>query len=156
MEINASLIAQLIAFALLVLFTMKFVWPPLVTMMDERAKRIADGLAAADKGKNDLAQAEARVTEKLQEAKAQATEIIAQADKRGAQLVEDAKNAAQAEGARIIAAAKAEVEQEIYRAKEALRAQVAELAVSGAEKILRKEVNATQHADMLNALKAEL
>jgi F-type H+-transporting ATPase subunit b len=156
MEINASLIAQIITFFALIAFAMKFVWPPLVEMLDERAAKIADGLAAADKAKQDLNLAEQRVTEALREAKVQATEIIAQADKRAAQLLEEAKVSAGAEGARLISGAKAEVEQEIYRAKEALRQQVAQLVVTGAEKILRKEINASVHADLLNTLKAEL
>lgn len=156
MDINASLLGQAITFAILVWFTMKFVWPPLTNMMDERAKRIADGLAAADRGKQDLELAEKRAAEKLREAKNQASEILAQADKRAAQIVDEAREAAKVEGARLVEGAKAEIEQEIFRAKEALREQVANLALVGAEKILRKEVDAQRHAELLASIKAEL
>ena len=128
MDINASLLGQAITFALLVIFTMKFVWPPLTNMMDERAKRIADGLAAADRGKQDLELAEKRAADKLREAKQQVADIIAQAEKRAAQIVDEAKDVARVEGERLIAGAKAEIDQEVYRAKESLRAQVADLA----------------------------
>ena len=156
MDINASLLGQAITFAILVLVTMKFVWPPLITMLDERANRIADGLAAADRGKQDLQNAEKLAADKVREAKKQATEIIAQAEKRAAQIVEESKDTARVEGERIVAGAKAEISQEVHRAKEALRAQVAELAVAGAEKILRKEIDATKHADLLSSIQAEL
>lgn len=156
MDINASLLGQAITFALLVIFTMKFVWPPLTNMMDERAKRIADGLAAADRGKQDLELAEKRAADKLREAKQQATDIIAQAEKRAAQIVDEAKDVARVEGERLIAGAKAEIDQEVYRAKESLRAQVADLAVAGAEKILRKEIDASKHAGLLASIQAEL
>ena len=156
MDINASLPGQAITFAVLVWFTMKFVWPPLTTMLDERAKRIADGLAAADRGKQDLQNAEKLAADKVREAKKQASEIIAQAEKRAAQIVEESKDTARVEGARIVAGAKAEIDQEVHRAKEALRAQVAGLAVAGAEKILRKEIDAAKHADLLTSIQAEL
>ena len=156
MDINASLLGQAITFAVLVWFTMKFVWPPLTTMLDERAKRIADGLAAADRGKQDLQNAEKLAADKVREAKKQASEIIAQAEKRAAQIVEESKDTARVEGARIVAGAKAEIDQEVHRAKEALRAQVAGLAVAGAEKILRKEIDAAKHADRLTSIQAEL
>lgn len=156
MDINASLLGQAITFAILVWFTMKFVWPPLTTMLDERAKRIADGLAAADRGKQDLQNAEKLAADKVREAKKQASEIIAQAEKRAAQIVEESKDTARVEGARIVAGAKAEIDQEVHRAKEALRAQVAGLAVAGAEKILRKEIDAAKHADLLTSIQAEL
>lgn len=156
MDINASLLGQAITFAVLVWFTMKFVWPPLTTMLDERAKRIADGLAAADRGKQDLQNAEKLAADKVREAKKQASEIIAQAEKRAAQIVEESKDAARVEGERIVAGAKAEIDQEVHRAKEALRAQVAGLAVAGAEKILRKEIDAAKHADLLTSIQAEL
>ena len=156
MDINASLLGQAITFAVLVWFTMKFVWPPLTTMLDERAKRIADGLAAADRGKQDLQNAEKLAADKVREAKKQASEIIAQAEKRAAQIVEESKDTARVEGARIVAGAKAEIDQEVHRAKEALRAQVAGLAVAGAEKILRKEIDAAKHADLLPSIQAEL
>jgi F-type H+-transporting ATPase subunit b len=155
-DINATLLGQAITFAVLVWFTMKFVWPPLTNMMDERAKRIADGLAAAERGKQDLQNAEKLAADKVREAKKQASEIIAQAEKRAAQIVEESKDTARVEGARIVAGAKAEIDQEVHRAKEALRAQVAGLAVAGAEKILRKEIDAAKHADLLTSIQAEL
>ena len=156
MDINASLLGQAITFAILVWFTMKFVWPPLTTMLDERAKHIADGVAAADRGKQDLQDAEKLAADKVREAKKQASEIIAQAEKRAAQIVDESKDTARVEGERIVAGAKAEIDQEVHRAKEALRAQVAGLAVAGAEKILRKEIDAAKHADLLTSIQAEL
>jgi F-type H+-transporting ATPase subunit b len=155
-EFNVTLLGQAITFAILVWFTMKFVWPPLTNMMDERAKRIADGLAAAERGKQDLEAAEKRVADELRKAKEQSTEIVLSAEKRANQIVDEAKDVARSEGARLVADAKAEIEQEVLRAKEALRAQVAELAVAGAEKILRREVDAAKHADLLASIKAEL
>ena len=155
MEFNVTLLGQAITFAILVWFTMKFVWPPLTNMMDERAKRIADGLAAAERGKQDLEAAEKRVADELRKAKQQATEIVMAAEKRASQIVDEAKDAARGEGARIVADAKSEIDQEVLRAKEALRAQVADLAVAGAEKILRKEIDSAKHADLLASIKAE-
>ena len=156
MEFNSSLIGQMITFGLLILFTMKFVWPPLTKMMDERAKRIADGLASADRAKQDLENAEKKSAEKLREAKLSAAEIIAHAEKRAAQLVDEAKGTAKVEGERLIAGAQGEIEQQIQQAKETLRQQVATLAVAGAEKILRREIDAAKHADMPSSIKAEL
>ncbi|AXK39217.1 F0F1 ATP synthase subunit B [Crenobacter cavernae] len=156
MEFNATLLGQAITFAILVWFTMKFVWPPLTNMMDERAKRIADGLAAAERGKQDLEAAEKRVADELRKAKGQSTEIVLSAEKRANQIVEEAKEAARTEGARLVADAKSEIEQEVLRAKEALREQVAALAVDGAEKILRREIDSGKHADLLASIKAEL
>lgn len=156
MDINATLLGQALTFAVLVWFTMKFVWPPLTNMMDERAKRIADGLAAAERGKQDLEEASRRVEDEIRKAKQAASELIINAEKRAGQIVEEAKQAARGEGERIIADAKAEIGQEVLRAKEALRGQVADLAISGAEKILRKEVDAARHADLLASIKAEL
>jgi F-type H+-transporting ATPase subunit b len=155
-EFNVTLLGQAITFAILVWFTMKFVWPPLTNMMDERAKRIADGLAAAERGKQDLEAAEKRVADELRKAKEQSTEIVLAAEKRANQIVEEAKDVARTEGARLVADAKAEIGQEVLRAKEALRAQVADLAVVGAEKILRREIDAAKHADLLASIKAEL
>lgn len=155
MEFNATLLGQAITFAILVWFTMKFVWPPLTNMMDERAKRIADGLAAAERGKQDLEAAEKRVADELRQAKQQATELILAAEKRANQIVDEAKDAARTEGAKLVADAKAQIDQEVLRAKESLREQVAFLAVSGAEKILRKEIDAAKHADLLASIKAE-
>jgi F-type H+-transporting ATPase subunit b len=154
-EFNVTLLGQAITFAILVWFTMKFVWPPLTNMMDERAKRIADGLAAAERGKQDLEAAEKRVGDELRKAKQQAMEIITAAEKRASQIVDEAKDNASTEGARIVADAKGQIDQEVMRAKEALREQVAELAVIGAEKILRKEIDAAKHADLLSSIKAE-
>ena len=156
MDINATLLGQAITFAVLVWFTMKFVWPPLTNMMDERAKRIADGLAAAERGKQDLEQASLRVEAEIRAAKQQATELILTAEKRANQVIDEAKQAARTEGERIIADAKAEIDQEVLRATEALRSQVASIAVAGAEKILRKEIDAAKHADLLASIKAEL
>ncbi|WP_159874692.1 MULTISPECIES: F0F1 ATP synthase subunit B [Aquitalea] len=155
MEFNVTLLGQAITFAILVWFTMKFVWPPLTNMMDERAKRIADGLAAAERGKQDLEAAEKRVADEVRKAKQQAMEIIATAEKRATQIVDEAKDNASTEGARIVADAKGQIDQEVMRAKEALREHVAQLAVIGAEKILRKEIDAAKHADLLSSIKAE-
>lgn len=156
MNLNATLVAQLAVFFILAWFTMKFVWPPIVKALDERAKKIADGLAAAERGKLDLELATKRSAEALREGKEKAVDVIAQADKRGLQLIDEAKQAAKVEADRIIAGAKAEIEQEAARAKEALREQVALLAVAGAEKILRREVDAKAHADILTAIKQDL
>ncbi|MFC3531646.1 F0F1 ATP synthase subunit B [Vogesella facilis] len=155
MEFNVTLLGQAITFAILVWFTMKFVWPPLTNMMEERAKRIADGLAAAERGKQDLEAAEKRVADELRQAKQQATELVIAAEKRASQIVEEAKDVARTEGAKLVADAKAQIDQEVLRAKESLREQVAGLAVAGAEKILRKEIDAAKHADLLASIKAE-
>ena len=156
MNLNATLIAQLIVFFILVWFTMKYVWPPIAKALDERADKIAEGLAAAERGKSDFEQAEKKVAELLADGRNQATELVANAEKRAAQIVEEAKNQASVEAARIAAQAKSDVEQETNRAREALREQVAALAVKGAEAILRSEVNAAKHADLLAKLKQEL
>lgn len=156
MNINATLIAQAIMFAIFVWFCMRFVWPPIVGALEARKKMIADGLAAADRGKHELELAAKRASESLHEAKVKASEIIAQAEKRSAQIVDEAKGAAKAEGDRMLAAAKAEMEQEVFRAREQLRGQVAALVVAGAEKVLRREVDAKVHADLLETVKNEL
>ncbi|MBF4988825.1 F0F1 ATP synthase subunit B [Methylophilus sp. 14] len=156
MNINFTLIAQAIAFAVLIWFTVKFVWPPLLTAIETRQKEIADGLAAAQEGKSALEVAAKKSEATLNEAKQKATEIIGQAEKRAAQIIDEAKGNAKAEGDRIIAGAKAEIDQEVNRAKEGLRAQVSTLAVAGAEKILRKEIDAKAHSEMLAKLAAEL
>lgn len=156
MNINATLIAQLIVFLILVWFSMKFVWPPIVKALDERADKIAEGLAAAERGKSDFEQAEKRVAEVLAEGRSQVTDMVANAEKRAAQIVEEAKQQANGEAARIMTQAKADVEQEANRAREALREHVAALAVKGAESILRAEVDASRHAQMLAGLKQEL
>ncbi|MFZ1547807.1 MAG: F0F1 ATP synthase subunit B [Candidatus Nitrotoga sp.] len=156
MNINATLIGQTIMFALFVWFCMKFVWPPIMAALDARNKRIADGLAAAERGKNDLALAAKRSTELLREAKEKVSEIIALGDKRASEIVEEAKAQAKIEGERIVAAAKAEVEQEVFRAKEHLRTQVSEVALAGAAKILGREIDAKAHSDLLDKLVAEI
>jgi F-type H+-transporting ATPase subunit b len=155
-NLNATLIAQAVVFLAFVLFTMKFVWPPITVALDERAKKIADGLAAADKAKTDLANAEKKAVEELKKARESASELRTGAEKQANQLVEDARG----EANRIVAAAREAAEAEAgaaaQRAREALREQVAVLAVAGAEKILRKEINAQAHADLLAQLKSEL
>jgi F-type H+-transporting ATPase subunit b len=155
-SITGTLIVQMIVFAILVWFTMKFVWPPITAALDERAKKIAEGLSAADKAKADLAVANKRVEEQLSSARDDIAKRLADAERLGQSMIEEAKGRASEEAAKIIAAAKAEAEQEIVKAREALRDQVAVLAVKGAEQILRKEVNATVHAELLGRLKAEL
>ena len=156
MSINATLIIQMIVFAILVWFTMRFVWPPIATALDERAKKIADGLSAADKAKADLAAANQRVEQQLAAARGDAQKRLADAERLALQMVEEAKGRASDEAAKIIAAAKAEAEQEMFKAREVLREQVAALAVKGAESILKREVNAGVHAELLSRLKTEL
>ncbi len=156
MSINATLIIQMIVFAILVWFTMKFVWPPITAALDERAKKIADGLSAADKAKSELSAANKRVEAQLSAARDDAAKRLADAERLAQQMVEEAKGRASEEAAKIIAAARAEAEQESVKAREVLREQVAGLAVKGAEAILRKEVNAGVHAELLGRLKAEL
>ncbi len=156
MNINATLIAQAIMFALFVWFCMRFVWPPIVGALEARKKQIADGLAAADRGKHELELAAKRATESLHDAKVRASEIIAQAEKRSAQIIDEAKNTAKAEGERMLTAARAEMEQDVFRAREQLRGHVAELVVAGAEKVLRREVDAKAHADLLEVIKSGL
>lgn len=156
MSITATLIVQIIVFLLLVAFTMKFIWPPITAALDERAKKIAEGLSAADKAKAELNNANKRVEEQLATARTDAAQRLADAERLAQSMVEEAKSKAAEEGAKIIAAAKAEAEQEATKARESLRDQVASLAVKGAEQILRREVNPGVHADLLNQLKAEL
>ena len=156
MNINATLFLQAIVFAILVWFTMKFVWPPITKALDERAQKIADGLAAADKAKAELASANKRVEAELASSRNETATRLADAERRAQTIVEEAKARAVEEGNRIIAAAKAEAEQQSVKAGDALREQVAALAVKGAEQILRKEVNAGVHADLLSRLKTEL
>jgi F-type H+-transporting ATPase subunit b len=155
-NLNATLFAQLVVFFILAWFTMKFVWPPIMKALDERAQKIADGLAAADKAKADLAHAEKKATDELRKARESAAEFRSGAEKQAAQLIEEARN----EGARLVAVAREAAESEAasasQRAKEALREHVAQLAVAGAEKILRKEINAAAHAELLTQLKSEL
>ncbi len=156
MSINATLFVQAIVFAILVWFTMKFVWPPIAVALDERAKKIADGLAAADKAKSELSSANQRVEAELVKSRNETAVRLADAERRAQGIIEEAKARATEEGAKIVAAAKVEAEQQTVRARESLREQVAALAVKGAEQILRKEVNAGVHADLLSRLKTEL
>ena len=156
MSINATLIVQMIVFAILVWFTMRFVWPPITAALDERAKKIAEGLSAADKAKADLAAANQRVEQQLSAARDDVAKRLADAERLAQQIVEEAKTRASEEGAKIVAQARAEAEQESVKAREVLRDQVAALAVKGAEQILRREVNATVHAELLGRLKTEL
>lgn len=156
MNINATLFLQAIVFAILVWFTMKFVWPPITKALDERAQKIADGLAAADKAKSELASANARVEQELAQSRNETATRLADAERRAQSIIDEAKARATEEGNKIIAAARAEAEQQAVQARKALREQVAVLAVKGAEQILRKEVNAGVHADLLSRLKTEL
>ncbi len=156
MNINATLFLQAIVFAILVWFTMKYVWPPITKALDERAEKIAAGLAAADKAKSELSNANKRVEEELSKSKGESAVRLADAERRAQAMIEEAKARATEEGSKIIAAAKVEAEQQTVKARETLREQVAALAVKGAEQILRKEVNASVHADLLGRLKTEL
>jgi F-type H+-transporting ATPase subunit b len=155
-NLNATLLAQIVVFLILWWFTMKFVWPPITKALDERAKKIADGLAAADKAKLELTAANKRVEEQLAQTREESTKRIADAEKRAQAIIDEAKKRADEEGAKIIAQAKAEAEQQVIQAREALREQVAALAVKGAEQILKREVNAGVHAELLSRLKTEL
>jgi F-type H+-transporting ATPase subunit b len=155
-NITSTLIVQMIVFLILIWFTMKFVWPPIMAALDERAKKVAEGLSAADKAKAELAGANKRVEQQLAAARDDAAKRLADVERRAQQMIEEAKGKASEEGAKIIAQAKAEAEQESMKAREALRSQVAALAVKGAEQILRKEVNAGVHSDLLKRLQTEL
>lgn len=156
MNINATLLGQAIAFALFVWFCMKFVWPPLVSAIEERQKKISDGLTQAERAGKDLALAQAKSTEKLKEAKVQAAEIIEQANKRRAQIVEKAKKEAEVERVKIIAQGEAEIEAERNRAREELRQQVSALAIAGAEKIIKRSIDKESNSDIIDKLVAEL
>ncbi len=155
-NLNATLFAQFVVFFILAMFTMKFVWPPLMKVLDERAKKISEGLAAADKGRHELAVAEKRVQIELAQAHEQTQQRIVDAERRASEIVEEAKDHAKAEAAGIIEAARHEAAAEAIRLRDMLRADVAVLAVKGAEQILKREINADVHADLLNQLKAEL
>ena len=156
MNINSTLFLQAVVFAILVWFTMKFVWPPITKALDERAQKISDGLAAADKAKSELSTANKRVEAELATSRTETASRLADADRRGQGIVEEAKARAVEEANKIIAAAQADAAQQTVKAREALREQVALLAVKGAEQILRKEVNAGVHAELLSRLKTEL
>ena len=156
MSFNLTLLAQMLAFLAFIAFTAKVVWPHMLRAIETRQKTIADGLAAAEQGKKSLEVSNKRAEQAIQEARARAAEIIAQAERRDAQMVEEAKAEAKAEGEREKLAAKADIQQEVSRAREQLREQVAALAVAGAEKILRREVDAKAHAELLDGIKKQL
>jgi F-type H+-transporting ATPase subunit b len=155
-SITGTLIIQMIVFLILIGFTMKYVWPPIAAALDERAKKIADGLAAADRAKSELSQANQRVEAELAKSRQDTAALLADAERRAQAIVEEAKGRATEEGNKIIAAARVEAEQQSMRAREALREQVAALAVRGAEQILRREVNPAVHAELLDRLQTEL
>ena len=156
MNINATLLGQTIMFAMFVWFCMKCVWPPIIAALDARKKQIADGLAAGERGKHDLELAAKHSTELLREAKEKAVDIIALGDKRASEIIEEAKVQAQVESARILATAKTEIDQEVFRAKEQLRTQVTSIALAGASKILRREIDLKAHNDLLEKLLKEI
>ena len=156
MDINLTLIAQAVVFAAFIWFTARFVWPPLMAMVEQRQKTIADGLAAAERGMKSLEDASSRSDEALKAARAQAQDILAAANKQATQIVEQAKTTAKSEGDRIVSAAREETSREVNSVKEQLRKQVGELAVAGAAKILKREIDAKAHADVLNDLAARV
>jgi F-type H+-transporting ATPase subunit b len=156
MNINLTLLMQAVAFFVFILFCAKYVWPPLMRAIETRQKQIADGLAAGEEGRQSLSKAETRIAQMMTDAKTRASEIIAQGEKLKSETIELSKGEAKAEGDRILAAAKAEIQQEVFRAKESLRNQVAELAVAGAAKILKREVDPKAHAELLAAIQKQL
>jgi F-type H+-transporting ATPase subunit b len=156
MNINVTLLMQALAFALFIWFCARFIWPPMMRAIETRQKQIAEGLAASEQGRQSLAVAEKRIAEMMNEAKARAAEIVATGEKFRTETVEQAKSEARAEAERIVAGAKAEIEQEVTRAKEQLRDRVADLAVAGASKILRREVDPKVHSDLLADLRGQL
>ena len=156
MNLNLTLVAQAITFAAFIWFTVKFVWPHMLRAIETRQKNVADGLAAAEQGRKSLEVSSKQAEQAIQQARARAAEIISQAEKRDAQMIEQARLAAKAEGDREKAAAKAEIEQQVTRAREQLRDRVASLAVAGAEKILRREVDAKAHGELLESIKRQL
>ena len=156
MNLNLSLVAQAITFAAFIWFTVKFVWPPMLRAIEARQKTIADGLAAAEEGKRSLETSAKQADVAIKDARSRAQDIIAQAEKRASQMIDEARTAAKEEGNREKAAAKAEIEQEVTRAREQLRDRVASLAVAGAEKILRREVDAKAHGELLESIKRQL
>lgn len=156
MTLNATFLGQFIAFAILIWFSYKFVWPPLVNAIEERQKKIADGLAAADRARRELADADTRVADEIRKARVEASTIADRAQKQASEIIDKAKQDAIAEGARQRAAAEAEIENLSFKAREVLRQQVSELAVKGAEKILGREIDASRHRDLLDALAKEI
>jgi F-type H+-transporting ATPase subunit b len=156
MNLNITLVAQAVTFFVFVMFCAKFIWPHLIKALEARQKQIADGLAAAEEGKQALERSSKQADEAISHARGRANEIVSQAEKRATQMIEEAKNSAKAEGEREKAAAKAEIEQDVSRAKETLRTQVAALAVAGAEQILKREVDANTHAELLATVQRQL
>jgi F-type H+-transporting ATPase subunit b len=156
MDLNATIIGQSIAFFVFVWFCMKFVWPPITKALEDRQKKIADGLESADRAERNLELAQERAAEMLREAKGQAAGMIEQANKRANQIIDEAKDQAREEGKRIIAGAQAEIEREVNRAKEQLRSQVAAIAIAGAEKILEASIDEKAHAELADKLAASL
>ena len=156
MNLNLTMLAQAVTFALFIWFTVKFVWPPILRAVEARQKMIADGLAEAERGRSSLVDAQKEKEKLLREARERAHDLVAQAEHAASQRIEESKVQAKAEGDRLLAAAKAQIEQEVQSARQQLREQVAALAVSGAEKILRREVDAKAHAEMLDRLKAQI
>lgn len=156
MDINATLIGQVLGFLILVWFTWKFIWPPLLGAIEERQKKIADGLAAADRGQKDLEDAKAKAGDIVREAREKAVHVVEQASKRSGEIIDEAKHTAVAEGERLVAAARAEVATESARARDGLRREVAALAVAGTERLLGREVDARAHAELLEQLAAEI
>ncbi|MDO8825199.1 F0F1 ATP synthase subunit B [Methylophaga sp.] len=156
MNINATLIGQAIAFLLFVGFCMKYVWPPIMQALDERKKKIADGLAAAERGRHEQELAEKRAQQVIHEAKDQASEIVSQAQRRGNEIVDEAKGTARIEGERIMSSARAEIEQEANRARDELRVQVGAVALAGAGKILNREIDDKAHSDLLDELVSQI
>jgi len=156
MDINATLIGQALGFLILVWFTWKFIWPPLLGAIEERQKKIADGLAAADRGQKDLEEAKSKANDIVREARDKATQVVDQASKRSGELIDEAKHTAVAEGERLLTAARAEVSSEAARARDGLRREVATLALAGAERLLGREVDARVHAELLEQLAAEI
>lgn len=156
MNINLTLLAQAVVFFAFIWFTVKFIWPPMLRAIEARQKQIADGLAAAEQGKKSLEISTRQAGDTVAQARGRAADILAQAEKRAAQLIEEAKAAARVEGEREKTAAQADIDQQYARAREQLREQVATLAVAGAEKILRREVDRKAHADLLETIKRQL
>ncbi len=156
MNLNATIIGQMIAFAVFVAFCMKYVWPPIMAALEARTKKIAEGLAAAERGRHEQELAEKRAKQVIHEAKEQANEIISQAQRRGNEIVDESKEIARTEGERILTSAKAEIEQEANRVKEELRQQVASIALAGASKILSREIDDKTHTDLLEELVSQI
>jgi F-type H+-transporting ATPase subunit b len=152
--INMTLVGQMLTF--LVWFTKKFVWPPVMKAMEERREKIADGLAAAERGQKALEEADAQVAERIREARQQASQIIEQAERRGSEIVEEAKTDAREQGERMLAQAQAEIEQETNRVREALRGEVAAIALAGAQQLLEKEIDPASHRELLDKLASQL